>query len=108
MTCSLSYVSRIAVGQCNRDAFIRTAKFAKRQHKFGKPGRYARMLGSLFRFQNSGGGERARVVRSAIATVSHRIRLADDPQYLTIGQVKRRFGDVSDMWIWRALRRPTP
>jgi predicted DNA-binding transcriptional regulator AlpA len=44
-------------------------------------------------------------VRSAIATVTHRISLADDPQYLTIGQVKRRFGDVSDMWIWRALRR---
>ena len=33
-----------------------------------------------------------------------RIRIADDPKYLTVGQVKRRFGDVSDMWIWRAMQ----
>jgi predicted DNA-binding transcriptional regulator AlpA len=44
-------------------------------------------------------------VHSAVVNVSHRIRLADDPQYLTVGQVKRRFGDVSDMWIWRAMKR---
>jgi predicted DNA-binding transcriptional regulator AlpA len=44
-------------------------------------------------------------VRSAIETITRHIRVADDPQYLTIGQVKRRFGDVSDMWIWRYTRR---
>jgi predicted DNA-binding transcriptional regulator AlpA len=44
-------------------------------------------------------------VRSAIANLTHRIRVADDPQYLTIGQVRRRFGDVSDMWVWRYMRR---
>lgn len=43
-------------------------------------------------------------MRSAISTVTHRICVADDPQYLTIGQVKRRFGDVSDMWVWRHIR----
>jgi hypothetical protein len=43
-------------------------------------------------------------VRSAISTVTHRIRVADDPQYLTIGQVRRRFGDVSDMWVYRYIR----
>lgn len=43
-------------------------------------------------------------MRSAVSIVTHRIRVADDPQYLTIGQVKRRFGDVSDMWVYRYIR----
>jgi predicted DNA-binding transcriptional regulator AlpA len=33
-----------------------------------------------------------------------RIRVSDDVRFLTIGQVKRRYGNVSDMWIWRRLR----
>ncbi len=43
-------------------------------------------------------------MRSAISTVTHRIFVADDPRYLTVGQVKRRFGDVSDMWVYRHTR----
>jgi predicted DNA-binding transcriptional regulator AlpA len=37
-------------------------------------------------------------------TSTHRIRVSDDVRYLTIGQVKRRYGDVSDMWVWRHMR----
>jgi predicted DNA-binding transcriptional regulator AlpA len=33
-----------------------------------------------------------------------RYRVSDDPNYLSAGQVKRRFGDKSDMWIWRYIR----
>ncbi|MGA8613498.1 MAG: hypothetical protein WB760_17880 [Xanthobacteraceae bacterium] len=40
----------------------------------------------------------------AISTIKHRIRIADDARYLTIGQVRERFG-VSDMWVWRHMRR---
>jgi predicted DNA-binding transcriptional regulator AlpA len=40
-------------------------------------------------------------VRSAISTVTHRNCVADDSQY---GQVKRRFGGVSDMWVYRYIR----
>ena len=35
---------------------------------------------------------------------SHRIRVSDDVRYLTIGQVKLRYGGVSDMWVWRYMR----
>jgi predicted DNA-binding transcriptional regulator AlpA len=35
---------------------------------------------------------------------SHRIRISDDVRYLTVGQVKRRYGGVSDMWVWRYMR----
>jgi hypothetical protein len=34
----------------------------------------------------------------------YRIRVSDDTRYLTIGQVRERFG-VSDMWAWRYMRR---
>jgi len=37
-------------------------------------------------------------------TSSHRIRISDDVRYLTIGQIKRRYGGVSDMWVWRYMR----
>lgn len=43
-------------------------------------------------------------MRTAVTTVTRRIQVADDPMYVTAAQVKRRFGDVSDMWLWRALR----
>ena len=39
-----------------------------------------------------------------LATSTHRIRVSDDVRYLTIGQVKRRYGDVSDMWVWLHVR----
>jgi len=42
-------------------------------------------------------------MRTAHSTLSHRIRLADDSRYLTIGQVRERFG-VSAMWVWRYMR----
>jgi len=32
------------------------------------------------------------------------IRVSNDARYLTIGQVRERFG-VSDMWVWRYMRR---
>jgi predicted DNA-binding transcriptional regulator AlpA len=37
-------------------------------------------------------------------TSTLRIRISDDVRYLTIGQVRRRYGDVSDMWVWRYMR----
>jgi predicted DNA-binding transcriptional regulator AlpA len=39
----------------------------------------------------------------ALSTIKHRIRVSDDTRYLTIGQVRERFG-VSDMWVWRYMR----
>jgi predicted DNA-binding transcriptional regulator AlpA len=36
--------------------------------------------------------------------LTHRIRVSDDARYLTAGQVRLRFGGVSDMWLWRAMR----
>jgi predicted DNA-binding transcriptional regulator AlpA len=42
-------------------------------------------------------------MRVAISTFKHRIRVAEDARYLTIGQVRERFG-VSDMWVWRYMR----
>ena len=42
-------------------------------------------------------------MRSVMSTISHRIRVSDDARYLTIGQVRERYG-VSDMWIWRHMR----
>jgi predicted DNA-binding transcriptional regulator AlpA len=39
----------------------------------------------------------------AQSTTRHRIRVSDDARYLTIGQVRERFG-VSDMWVWRYTR----
>lgn len=39
----------------------------------------------------------------AISTIKRRIRLAEDTRFLTIGQVRERFG-VSDMWVWRYMR----
>jgi predicted DNA-binding transcriptional regulator AlpA len=39
----------------------------------------------------------------ALSTIKHRIRVSDDARYLTIGQVRERFG-VSDMWVWRYMR----
>jgi predicted DNA-binding transcriptional regulator AlpA len=38
-----------------------------------------------------------------LTTSTHRIRVSDDVRYLTIGQVKRRYGDVSDMWVLRHM-----
>jgi predicted DNA-binding transcriptional regulator AlpA len=42
-------------------------------------------------------------MRVAISTLQHRIRVADDARYLTVGQVRERYG-VSAMWIWRYTR----
>ncbi len=42
-------------------------------------------------------------MRTAHSTLTHRIRVSDDTRYLTIGQVRERFG-VSDMWVWRHMR----
>ena len=39
-----------------------------------------------------------------LTTSTHRVRVSDDIRYLTIGQVKRRYGDVSAMWVWRRMR----
>jgi predicted DNA-binding transcriptional regulator AlpA len=39
----------------------------------------------------------------ALSTITHRIRVSDDARYLTIGQVRERFG-VSTMWVWRYMR----
>jgi predicted DNA-binding transcriptional regulator AlpA len=39
----------------------------------------------------------------AVSTLKHRIYVADDARYLTIGQVREWFG-VSDMWVWRHMR----
>jgi predicted DNA-binding transcriptional regulator AlpA len=40
----------------------------------------------------------------SLTLVSHRIRTADDPAFLTVGQVKLRYGGVSDMWITRHIK----
>ena len=37
------------------------------------------------------------------AHLNHRFRVSNDARYLTIGQVRERFG-VSDMWVWRHMR----
>jgi predicted DNA-binding transcriptional regulator AlpA len=42
-------------------------------------------------------------MRSALSTLDRRIRVSDDLRYLTIGQVRERFG-VSDMWVYRYMR----
>jgi predicted DNA-binding transcriptional regulator AlpA len=42
-------------------------------------------------------------MRSASSAIHHRIRVSDDARYLSIGQVRERFG-VSDMWVWRYMR----
>ena len=44
------------------------------------------------------------MVQTAIATTAKRFQVADDTRYLTIGQVRERFG-VSDMWVWRYMRK---
>jgi predicted DNA-binding transcriptional regulator AlpA len=38
-----------------------------------------------------------------VTAIPHRIRVSDDARYLTVGQVRERFG-VSDMWVWRHMR----
>ena len=38
----------------------------------------------------------------AVSTLKRRIDVSTDSRYLTIGQVRERFG-VSDMWVWRQL-----
>jgi predicted DNA-binding transcriptional regulator AlpA len=40
---------------------------------------------------------------SSNALFNHRYRVSNDARYLTIGQVRERFG-VSDMWVWRHMR----
>lgn len=40
---------------------------------------------------------------SSNTPVKHRYHVSDDARYLTIGQVRERFG-VSDMWVWRYIR----
>ena len=40
---------------------------------------------------------------TAHSSLTHHIRVSDDTRYLTIGQVRERFG-VSDMWVWRYMR----
>jgi predicted DNA-binding transcriptional regulator AlpA len=44
------------------------------------------------------------VTMRALSTIKYRIRVSDDGRFLTIGQVRERFG-VSDMWVWRYMRR---
>ncbi|HEX7232402.1 MAG TPA: AlpA family phage regulatory protein [Candidatus Binatia bacterium] len=39
----------------------------------------------------------------AVSTIKRRINVSTDARYLTIGQVRERFG-VSDMWVWRHMR----
>jgi predicted DNA-binding transcriptional regulator AlpA len=39
----------------------------------------------------------------AVSTLRHRIEVSTDTRYLTIGQVRERFG-VSDMWVYRHMR----
>ena len=39
----------------------------------------------------------------AVSTIKRRIDVSTDSRYLTIGQVRERFG-VSDMWVWRHMR----
>jgi predicted DNA-binding transcriptional regulator AlpA len=43
-------------------------------------------------------------MRTAHSTLTHRIRVSEDARYLTAGQVRVRFGGVSDMWLWRYMR----
>lgn len=38
-----------------------------------------------------------------VATTPRRIVVSDDARYLSIGQVRERFG-VSDMWVFRRTR----
>ena len=35
--------------------------------------------------------------------LKHRIVSSGDATYLTVAQVKARYGGVSDMWVWRKL-----
>jgi len=42
-------------------------------------------------------------MRTAHSSLTHRIRVSDDVRYLTIGQIRERFG-VSDMLVWRHMR----
>jgi hypothetical protein len=42
-------------------------------------------------------------MRSALSTIRHRIVQSDDALYLTIGQVRERFGGISTMWIVRRM-----
>jgi predicted DNA-binding transcriptional regulator AlpA len=39
----------------------------------------------------------------AVSNLRHRIEVSTDTRYLTIGQVRERFG-VSDMWVYRHMR----
>lgn len=41
--------------------------------------------------------------RLVVSTIPLRVRVSSDRRYLTIGQVRERFG-VSDMWVWRHMR----
>lgn len=49
-------------------------------------------------------GSIRRVSQLEQTTSRYRILISDDVRYLTIGQVKRRYGGVSDMWVWRYMR----
>jgi hypothetical protein len=49
--------------------------------------------------QNSGRNTRVR----APSTIRHRIQVSDDARYLTAGQIRQRFGNVSHMWIVRRI-----
>ena len=40
----------------------------------------------------------------ALSTATHRVRTSDDPLFLTIGQVRARYGDVSVMWVNRHIK----
>jgi hypothetical protein len=40
----------------------------------------------------------------ALTTVSHRVRTSDDAAFLTIGQVRARYGNVSAMWVNRHIK----
>lgn len=40
----------------------------------------------------------------ALSTPSHYVTISDDDRYLSAAQVKRRYGDVSDMWVRRHMR----
>lgn len=42
-------------------------------------------------------------MRSVISAARHHIRVSDDARYLSIGQVRERYG-VSDMWVYRHTR----
>jgi predicted DNA-binding transcriptional regulator AlpA len=56
--------------------------------------------------QEDGGSETDATTMPAtkLSTIPRYVRVSDDARYLTAGQLRERFG-VSDMWLWRYMRR---